>query len=61
MMISGLIPGRLIPEKGINELLDAARQLRNRPNIKFACRRWPFDEHARKTITLETLHLENYH
>lgn len=28
--------GRLIPEKGINELLDAARQLRNRPNIKFA-------------------------
>ena len=28
--------GRLIPEKGINELLDAARQLRNRPNTKFA-------------------------
>ena len=26
----------MIPEKGINELLDAAKQLHNKPNIRFA-------------------------
>ena len=28
--------GRLIPEKGINELLETARKLSDKPNIKFA-------------------------